>query len=351
MAPSPCVTSTIPTPKSMAETAIDGGAAATLFSTLPPDIIQTHILSRLDGSALASAAATCSQLYALSSQEDLWVSLCHSTWPSTSSPRLHHVIRSFPHGFRSFFSDSSTIPRPITTTPRNSHINLDRTPELISAIDLYYRRELLLSKVVETETVSDWFRCSPFRVDILEPKDVVQTVVRYPENKDRCRELAEELTLSWIVIDSSGGRAMNVSSQKPVSVQRHWLSGEVEVKFASVMGGEKGSSSELALCNVLMTLIGAEGREMQVREGSLQMEDMDGMNLKGRDSLLILQRALEGKRESKNRGREGYGMFGNRKRERKEKMMRREGALDMVCVCLATLSFVGLLYNFVVCRV
>ncbi|XP_054801999.1 probable F-box protein At2g36090 [Prosopis cineraria] len=348
MAPSPHVTTTIPTPKSPAEIAVDGGTAAPI-SGLHQDVILAHILTRLDGPSLASAAATCSGLYALSSQEDIWANLCHSTWPCTSSPRIRHVIRSFPNGSRSFFSDSSTIPRPIATPPRNSQINLDRTPELISAVDLYYRRQLLFSRVVETETVSDWFRCSPFRVDMLEPKDVVQTPTRYPEGEDACRELGEELRLSWIAIDARGGRAVNLSSQKPVSVQRHWLSGEVEVKFASVLAGEKGSSSELALCSVSVTCVGAEGGEMQAREGNLQMEDMDGMKMKGRDSLVILQRAWKGKRESKNEGREGYRMFGERKRERKERMMRREGTLDVVCVSLATLSFVGLFYVFAVC--
>ncbi|KAI9122310.1 hypothetical protein K1719_006999 [Acacia pycnantha] len=338
-------TTTIPSlNKSVAETAIAYRGAAAIW-TLPPDIIQTHILTRLDAATLAWAATTCSQLHALSSQEDLWVNLCFSTWPCTSSPRIRHVIRSFPHGYHSFFSDSSTIPRPIiTATPRNSHMNIDRTPELISAVDLYYRRQLLLSREVETETVSDWFRCSPFRVDILEPKEVVQTPMRYPVGEDACLELAEELRLSWIVIDARGGRAMNLSSQKPVWVQRHWLSGEVEVKFTTVMGGEKGSPSELALCCASVRCVGVEGGEVQVREWSLQMEDMDGMNLNGKESLVILQRALEGKRESGKEGREGYGMFGKRKRERKERMIRREGTLDVLCVSFATLSFMGLLY-------
>ncbi|KAJ1395850.1 hypothetical protein SESBI_33019 [Sesbania bispinosa] len=34
---------------------------------------------------------------------------------------------------------------------------------------------------------------------------------------------------------------MNVSSEKVATVQRHWLSGEVQVRFATVVGGEDGA--------------------------------------------------------------------------------------------------------------
>ncbi|KAJ1433873.1 F-box protein [Sesbania bispinosa] len=70
------------------------------------------------------------------------------------------------------------------------------------------------------------------------------------------------------------------------SGRRHWLSGEVQVRFATVIGsGERGSATEVAPCNLMVTF----GREMHVREASLQMEDMDGMQLNGRDNLGILQ--------------------------------------------------------------
>lgn len=199
---------------------------------------------------------------------------------------------------------------------------------------------------METETVSDWFMWSPFRVDILEPKEVARTPLRYPAGEDTCRDLTEGLRLSWIVIDTRGGRSMNVSSQKAVTVERHWLSGDVEVKFATAMGGEVGSATEMVLCCVLVRLVGVEGGGMLVKEGWLEMEDLDGKILNGRVSLGILQGALEGKRGSeKNVGREGYGMFVKRKMERKERMIRREETLDLVfvCVSLATLSFLGLL--------
>ncbi|KAK2655598.1 hypothetical protein Ddye_008650 [Dipteronia dyeriana] len=266
------------------------------ISGVHSDIIETHILTRLDGPTLASTACVSSQLYSLiTCDETLWTNICHSTWPSTNSPRVSHVISTFDKGPRSFFSESFTNPDP-TASAAESASNHDAPSELISAVDIYYRKKLMLSKVVETETVSGWYKCSPFRVDLLDPKDTVSTRIPYPDTEEACRELAEDFTLSWILIDPTRRRAMNLSSNKPVSVQRHWLSGEVHVRFASMLsGGEQ--------CGIVITC----GRsQMHVREVSLQVEDTDGMHLSGKDSLVILQRALEGKREN-NRGREEEG--------------------------------------------
>lgn len=197
-----------------------------------------------------------------------------------------------------------------------------------------------MSRVVETETVTGWFRCSPFRVDLLDPKDTVPTPIGPPD--ETCKELGNDLTLTWIVVDPASRRSMNLSSNKPVSVNRHWLTGEVHVRFASVLAGGKGSSSELVQCGIVATCgSGAGGGEMHVREVSLQVEDMDGMNLNGRDSLVILQKALEGKRGNGRRreeeGKRRYDEYLERKRKRKERRMKREGVLDILGVLMAVL--------------
>ncbi|XVE61439.1 hypothetical protein DITRI_Ditri06bG0040200 [Diplodiscus trichospermus] len=316
---------------------------AAAISTVHSDILETHILTRLDGPTLASASCAATHLRALASQENLWTNICHTTWPSTTSPRLRHVISKFPKGYRSFFSDAF----PLATEPvsfRHSLENTDLPSELISAVDIYYKKELIFSKVVETETATAWFNCSPFRVDLLDPKEAVLTRIPHPDTDDTCKDLEEDMELNWIVIDPKGKRAMNLSSQRPVTVQRHWLSGDVQVKFAAVVsGGESGSATELVQCGVVVTCGGSARGEMHVREVCLQVEDMDGMYLNGRDSLVILKRGLEGKR-GKGRKREeerkkAFVEFLERKRVRKEKKMRREGALDMLCVAFGVLTF------------
>lgn len=196
--------------------------------------------------------------------------------------------------------------------------NHDETLSLISAVDIFHREGLVFSKVVETETVTGWFRCSPFRVDLLDTKDVIKYPVVGDENNVTCHDLGEELRLSWILIDPASHRAVNVSSGKAVAVQRHWLSGEVKARFTTVVYGETATALEVALCSVVVKL--AE-ESMEVREVSLQVEDMDGKHVNGRDSLVILQKALEGGRKWKGVGEgEGYREFvKKKKRGRKER--------------------------------
>lgn len=74
------------------------------------DIIRTHILTPLDGPALASFSCVSSQFHNICADESLWKALCDSNWPSTKAETVQQIISSFPSAHRSFFSDSySTI--------------------------------------------------------------------------------------------------------------------------------------------------------------------------------------------------------------------------------------------------
>ncbi|KAL3532125.1 hypothetical protein ACH5RR_005646 [Cinchona calisaya] len=320
------------------------GGATTKFSLFHPDIIESHILTRLDGPSLAAASCSSATLHHLSSQEHLWSHICHSTWPSTTSPRVSRLISTFPNGGpRAFFVNSYPLPLPEPTS-RDSRSS--PPPELISAVDISYRNKLIFSKVEETETVTGWFRCSPFRIDLLEPKEVVPTPIKHTEGDDTCTSLIQDMTLSWILIDPIGRRAVSLSSHKPVSVQRHWLTGEVQVRFASILAADqKGATRGHVQCGIVVTCGKSEGGEMQVREVSMEMEDMDGMHLIGRDSLVVLHKALEGKRgkaiNREDEGRRRYKEYVEMKRERKERKQRTEGALDVLCVAFGVSIFVA----------
>ncbi|KAG6437216.1 hypothetical protein SASPL_102128 [Salvia splendens] len=322
-------------PSTTTATAEQGG-----FSDLHPDVIKSHILSRLDGPALASAASCSPTLRRLSDDDSLWLNICESTWPSTATSRMRHLISSFPcSGPRAFFSHAF----PIASNGGNlSRSQSPPPPELISAVDVHYKNDLIFTKIQETETESGWFRCSPFRIDLLEPKDVVPTAIKHPEGDEECKEMIENMNLSWILIDAAGRRAANLSSQRPVAVQRHWLTGEVQARYASILAVD-GAHVQ---CAIVVTCGGAESGEMQVREVSLEMEDMDGTHLNGKDSLVFLQGALEGRKGTgRNRVEEGqrrYAEFVEMKRERKERKQRTEGALDVFCVAFGVSIFVAL---------
>ncbi|KAG2285497.1 hypothetical protein Bca52824_045101 [Brassica carinata] len=267
--------------------------ATNLISTVHHDIIESHILTRLDGPTLASFSCASSHLHELASNELLWSKLRRSTWPSTAAFS--------DDGSRLFFSDAYSV-LDAAGSVSDPHRPF---PELISAVDVHYRGKLILSRVVKTETTTD-------------------------------RELDQELALSWIVIDPVGKRAANLSSHRPVSVRRNWLSGGVEAKFATVVGSVE--------CVITVVTCGEE--EMHVKEVSLRVEKMEGTHLNGEDSLVILRSVMEGKRgngsrremESKRRHEE----FMEKKREVKEKKVRVNLVFDILTVAVGILGFVSL---------
>ncbi|KAE8037395.1 hypothetical protein FH972_009984 [Carpinus fangiana] len=334
-------------------TTVDQGGG-TAISTVHPDIIQTHILTRLDGHTLASAACASSQLHALSTEEKLWRDICFATWPSIDHPRVGDVISSFPSGHRSFFSDSFPALDHRSPASKNPH-SPSLPSELISAVDIHYKHELIFSKVQESETETAWFLSSPFVVDLLNEKESVRTPIRHAGESEAAwlKHLEENLTLSWIVIDPTRNRAANVSSRRPVSVKRHWLTGEIQLRFATIMAGEMTpASSELVQCGMVVTCGGKVGGELHVREVSLQVEDMEGKCMNGRESLVILQAAMESgkrKKEGRGEGKERFEKYLEMKRERRERKQKRERALDLFCIFTGVTIFVAF-WSFVLFR-
>lgn len=145
--------------------------------------------------------------------------------------------------------------------------------------------------------------------------------------------------MSWIVIDPIKNRAANISSRQPVKVRRHWLSGEIQVQYTTVMGGDgrAGSAREVVQCAVVVSCgeKEEEGMEMRVTEVSMQMLDMEGKHLNGKESLGILGEAMEkGKRirAKKGEGKLRFREYEEMKEKRKVRKEKIENALDMLCV-------------------
>ncbi|KAK9072702.1 hypothetical protein SSX86_009137 [Deinandra increscens subsp. villosa] len=334
------------------------------ISSLPTDILESHIVTRLDGQTLASASCATAVLRSMSEgNRRLWSDVCHSTWPSTSGEIVSGIISSFSgNGPRSFFAQAFPLPSPdptaIIPSPPQRHGLVDLPScKLISAIDLHHRNKLIFSKTEETETVSGWFQSSPFRIDLLDPKDTVPTDIPHPDGDATCTALINDITLSWILIDPATKLAVNLSSHKPVSVQRHWLTGDVQVRFASVLSGAgagagAGHREAVALvgCGVVVNCGRSEGGEMHVRDVSMHVEDMDGKNLNGRESLVILRRVMEGKRgngvEREKEARKRFRKYEEMKKERLEKKLRVEETLDILSVAFGLSVFAGLFFIF-----
>ncbi|KAF9684671.1 hypothetical protein SADUNF_Sadunf04G0142800 [Salix dunnii] len=193
---------------------------------------------------------------------------------------------------------ASSPPSPQGTAHFSQTHSLSSITTITVRLDIYYKNVPIFSKVARTETLTDWFKCSPFRVDLLEPKEFVQTSIQYQtgEKDSSVKQLEENITLSWILIDPKRRRAMNLSSGGPVSAHRHWLTGEVVVKFATVMAGD-GGEKEFVECGVMVCCGEKEGGAMEVREASLGMEDMEGRSLNGNESLITRKRSVCGEEE------------------------------------------------------
>ncbi|KAI3696866.1 hypothetical protein L6452_29457 [Arctium lappa] len=354
-----------PTTTPPPDATVNDGATTTGISSLPTHILQSHVLTRLDGQTLASATCASTSLAAGHHHHHLWSTICHSTWPSIAGHRrLTELISNFSddkNGPRFFFSHSFPLPTPDPTAvppPPQNHPPPSPVPELISAVDIYYRNKPILTKIEETDTTTDWFRCSPFRIDLLDLKDVVR--IQLPlsppddgDSVDRCTAaMMDDMTLSWILINPINKRAVNLSSHKPVSVHRHWLSHEIQVRFGSILGGGGsgggGGGGVVVECGIVVNCRRSEDGEMEVGEVMMEVEDMDGKHLNGKDSLVILQRVMEGKRgngvKREEEARRRYRRYEEMKRERRERKSRVEGTLDILFLIFGLLIFIGLLF-------
>ncbi|KAK6144192.1 hypothetical protein DH2020_021012 [Rehmannia glutinosa] len=319
-----------------AKSADHGGA--TPITSIHPDIIQSHILNRLDGQTLAATSCASAQLLSLCADDQLWRKICNSTWPSTTHPTVRDAISAFPSGHRSFYSDSFPAVR-CHQSQATHKTRFPDTSELISAVDIYYDDKLVYSKVLKTETLSGWFLCSPLRLDLLDRKETVTTPLKFDGEDGACTSLAaERLRVSWILIDPTKKRAVNVASMKSVEARRHWLTDDIQLRYATVVDGGGG---ELVQCGVVLSCGGKEGGDLQVREVSMQMEDVEGKTLTGLDSLRILESAMEGQRckSDSEIEKDIYEMFLRTKVQFRERKLMRERNMDIACIAAGVSVF------------
>lgn len=301
--------------------------SATTIHDLHPDVL-TRTLRLLDGPTLAAACSATSHLRSLSSQSDLWHHLCLSSFPSLHNPSILPFLSSSP---RSFFADVFPFPEPFSaaTAPLDSQLPGD----LISAVDIFHRGTHIFSRVIRTETSSPWFRGSPFLIDATDNHKAEQTLPL-----PMAMTSPEELTLSWILIDTTLNRAVNVSTRRAVAIERNCYTGETMVRFAATsLAGEK-------VIGAVVTCGEADGR---IRDVVLTAEDMDGACLSGNEGLGIVRGMMAARRRGRGRweeeAKERFVEFLRRKRRRKENRARREGVLDLCCTAVGVLVFLGFL--------
>lgn len=95
------------------------------------------------------------------------------------------------------------------------------------------------------------------------------------------------------MVDRTGDRVVDVSSWKPVEVETNWFSGNVRVRFSTAVGEGRAAVVAAVMCSVV-----------GVREVGLTVEDGDGVQMNGMDSMVVIGKMMDGERRGRRR-REG----------------------------------------------
>ncbi|KAK3016225.1 hypothetical protein RJ639_006464 [Escallonia herrerae] len=352
------------------------------------------ILKRLDGATLASAACSCATFCSISKEERLWENVCACLWPSTKREDVKSLIASI-GGFKKFYADcfplivNKEVPEfrwdyleyPEEWTEAEYYGDMDELENIspsdfVSIVDIRYKDKTICSKVIwgipNANGFDGWFYNCPFRIDLInysardddDTNEVtlsvsdglppITSIGRERKDGKLFQELRDGIRLSWIVVNRKIKQAANLSSWSPLRGQRHWPTDkDFLIRFGSVLPAKDILPCQVVECILIMKfrVVHTEGEGVQTRlkltELSMQLGDMEGTHVNGRNSLLILKEALSCPR-SKNYSEalESCQLYSKVQSELKEEKMRNESRLDRLCI-LGGIAALGTLYDIV----
>ncbi|KAJ6773910.1 F-BOX PROTEIN-RELATED [Salix purpurea] len=244
----------------------------------------------------------------------------------------------------------------------------------VSIVDIRYRDRTICSKVLwgipNANEFNGWFYNCPFRIDLLtyatrgddnegevflSVSDGLPPILSMEkERKDGklWMELRDGLRLSWIVVNKKMKQAANLASWSPLGGQRHWPTDkDFLIRFGSVLSAKDIFPFQVVECILIMKfrVIHTEGEgvptTLKLTELSMQLEDMEGSHVNGRNSLLILKEALSCRR-SKNYSEvlESCHLYSKAQSELKEEKMKSESRLDRLCIVSGIAAFLTFWY-------
>ncbi|KAG4396298.1 hypothetical protein AAZX31_19G141000 [Glycine max] len=353
------------------------------------------IFRRLDGATLASAACTCAALCSISKEENLWENVCSSMWPSTNREDVKSLISSI-GGFRKFYADcfplivnkevveyqlNNYLEYPDNWTEAEYYGDMNESESIspsdfVSIVDIRFKGKPICSKVLwgipNANGYDGWFYNCPFRIDILTYADrddindgavhlsvtdglpPITSLERERKDGKLWQVLHEGLQLSWIIVNKKIKQAANLASWSPLGGQRHWPTDkDFVIRFGSVLPARDILPCQVAECILIMKFRVVHTEEdgvqttLKLTELSMQLEDMEGAHVNGRNSLHILKEALSSRR-SKNYGEvlESCHMYLKVQNELKEEKMRNESRLDRLCILSGIAAFMTFWYCF-----
>ncbi|CAK7357501.1 unnamed protein product [Dovyalis caffra] len=332
----------------------------------------TGIMARVDGSDLASVACTCSELRDIARDQSLWETLCHSRWPSTALEETERLISGSVQGcFDKFYSDACPLllydevaNADSCKLPEGQKITSYTSPsDLLSLVDVCYKKKCVLSRILDGipeavdifelglvdsswEMIADeqqkWFLNYPFKLELMDLKDddndeaLASPLSSLNEagksREDHCKKLIENLRLSWILVDKKTGKSVNLSSWKPLSVQKVWpYHATYTMQFGCVIPVEESLlPQKLARCMVTTRFKMTEREEcLQWREISMRIENIEGAHVNGWSSLMILNKALYSQRSTNQfKVEAGFRKFDKQKKEMSRRRESKEALAD-----------------------
>ncbi|XP_076949469.1 F-box protein At2g27310-like [Bidens hawaiensis] len=319
---------------------------ATGLSDIPNDVVQTHILPRLDGASLSTTAAVSSHLQTLCSDDTLWFNISKSTWPSITHPRVADVINTFPSGHRSFFEDS--FPALLTDanhyrhryTPREHPDLPSEFTQFISAVDIKYRNDNVYSAVQFTNATSD-FLSSVLQIEFSDDPTCNQPgsgskqdpVISKPVNvevdeltgadQSTLSDLEQSISLSWIIIDPTRKRSGNISSIKPVTARQDWMGNDTILRFVTVLpGSDPNDMVQVKIQLVLGVNVGSVG--LHVKHVMLKLQDLNFKCLDGREFLVITAGAFSEENNVRRKVMDDKERWSRRREFKRLKLLKKE---------------------------
>lgn len=341
-----------------------------------------EILRRVDAVTLARASCVSSEFRSICEDEANWERICYSRWPSTKEPSLKSLVSSM-GGFRNLYANCfSCISgyKPVigaaASTLLSSKDELEEEvlpTDFISVVDIAYKGDSVLTRTIVgipgAEDFLGWFANCPFRIDLLESPEEVDSLLKDEEGitsitfrpklpsissvENEIRDgkvwnaICDNMRVSWILFNKKSMRMVNLASWKCLGGSRHWpCDGDFLLRFGSILPGAAGASTGASYCNIAMncrmTCGGDSVTTMSITELSMQLENVDGARLYGRESLRVLANASNCEKiTTHSEVLDSYHEFLRGQNARKETKIRQESRREVaaavvsgVCACL-----------------
>ncbi|GLJ55199.1 hypothetical protein SUGI_1184500 [Cryptomeria japonica] len=325
---------------------------------LNSDLI-TEILGRVDGRTLANAGCVSSQFWCSARQESIWEDACSTLWPSTVDTDVKQLISSSLGGFRNFYARCFPfIDYDQSGTNSRCLKNLgdaNKPSDFVCLVDLQYKNKFIYSQVLwgipASKDFEGWFCNCPFRIDLINfdedhtSPDQLPTILlgEIEKGGEFWGHLMENIRLSWIVINRKTGQAANLSSWSPLIGQKHSSSDkDCVICFGSILPAENILPCKVVQCKFVMKcrVSQTDHTSLKMTELSMQVEDIMGAHVNGRNSLLILERGLYCRRSmNHNKMLECCGKYLREQRAVKEEQIRKEGRLDAFFILTGIITF------------